>query len=223
MNRKIIHFETLGCRLNHDESEGASRVFTLKGFLVEQDTVSSLSKEDENVVLSIINTCTVTAKAEQKARRLIKLMLKQYPNSPVIVTGCYAQLDASSISQISPDRIVILDGKKKFKLAEIAERLGTDSDALRVYEYTIAVDYDLAAGDIKRSRSISDDEFNNVVAEYTSDDILEKMSSICTDIQNDTGNESAYIIAYFYYTDPGCSVFCINYFADGSYRFSDLR
>lgn len=124
MNRKTIHFETLGCRLNHDESEGAARVFTLNGFLVEQDTVSSQAKEDENVVLSIINTCTVTAKAEQKARRLIKLMLKQYPNSPVIVTGCYAQLDASSISQISPDRIVILDGKKKFKLAEIAEQMG---------------------------------------------------------------------------------------------------
>ena len=109
------------------------------------------------------------------------------------------------------------------ELVEIAERLGTDSEALRVYEYNICVDYDLAAGDIKRSRGVSDDEFNNVVAEYTSDDILEKMSSICTDIQNDTGNESAYIIAYFYYTDPGCSVFCINYFADGSYRFSDLR
>ena len=123
MGRNSIHFETLGCRLNHDESEGAARAFVLNGFSVEQDTVSAKTLTDENVVLCIINTCTVTAKAEQKARRLIKLMLQKYPCSSLIVTGCYAQLDASSITKIAPDRIVILDGTKKFKLAQIASQM----------------------------------------------------------------------------------------------------
>ncbi|MBO7638277.1 MAG: tRNA (N(6)-L-threonylcarbamoyladenosine(37)-C(2))-methylthiotransferase MtaB [Treponema sp.] len=123
MGRYSVHIETLGCRLNHDESEGAARSFVLNGFFVEQDTVSSQSETDENVILCIINTCTVTAKAEQKARRLIKLMLQKYPRSSLIVTGCYAQLDASSITEIDPDRIVILDGTKKFKLAQIASQM----------------------------------------------------------------------------------------------------
>ena len=123
MGRNSIHFETLGCRLNHDESEGAARAFILNGFSVEQDTVSSQTVTDENVVLCIINTCTVTAKAEQKARRLIKLMLQKYPCSSLIVTGCYAQMDALSITKIDPDRIVILDGTKKFKLAQIASQM----------------------------------------------------------------------------------------------------
>ncbi len=123
MIRHSVHFETLGCRLNHDESEGAARAFVLNGFSVEQDTLNSNTETDENVVLSVINTCTVTAKAEQKARRLIKLMLQKFPNSPVIVTGCYAGLDASSITKINPERIVILDGTKKFKLVQLASQI----------------------------------------------------------------------------------------------------
>ena len=123
MIRHSVHFETLGCRLNHDESEGAARAFVLNGFSVEQDTLNSNTETDENVVLSVINTCTVTAKAEQKARRLIKLMLQKFPNSPVIVTGCYAGLDASSITKINPERIVILDGTKKFKLVQLASQM----------------------------------------------------------------------------------------------------
>ena len=123
--------------MNHDESEGAARAFVLNGFSVEQDTVSSNSEVDENVILSIINTCTVTAKAEQKARRLIKLMLQKFPNSPVIVTGCYAQLDESSIREINPERIVILDGTKKFKLAQIASQMAENGlfDAKSLNDY----------------------------------------------------------------------------------------
>ena len=62
--------------------------------------LSSVSQEDLETLLCIINTCTVTQKAEQKARRLIRLILKKYPRCTLIVTGCYAQLASAEIQAI---------------------------------------------------------------------------------------------------------------------------
>ena len=118
--KKIVHFDTLGCRLNQDESEGAARVFYLNGFDVSLEGTSAQTPVNEDVILSVINTCTVTSKAEQKARRIIRLMLEKYPLSLVLVTGCYAELDKEEISSICPDRILILPGKKKFLITQIA-------------------------------------------------------------------------------------------------------
>ena len=95
MNR-TIHFETLGCRLNQVESEGAARFFTDSGFSVSMEPFTAKSF-DESVALCVVNTCTVTAKAEQKARRIIRMLLKTCPNCAVAVTGCYAQLNKDDI------------------------------------------------------------------------------------------------------------------------------
>ena len=65
-----------------------------------------------------MNTCTVTAKAEQKARRIIRLLLKKYPSSIVVVTGCYAQVNKEEISAID-ERVVVLPGRVKSRLADV--------------------------------------------------------------------------------------------------------
>lgn len=119
--KKIIHFETLGCRLNQDETEGAARCFSKSGFVADLDSVNSKTEINRDVVLCIINTCTVTGKAEQKARRIIRLMLEKFPVSPVIVTGCYAELDGAQIVEMCPERICILSGTKKYILSRIAQ------------------------------------------------------------------------------------------------------
>ena len=87
-----IRIETLGCRLNQIESESVARIFLDKGFSVGMEGLTSNSPEDTETLICIINTCTVTQKAEQKARRLMRLILKKYPNCTLIATGCYAQL-----------------------------------------------------------------------------------------------------------------------------------
>src|SRR5574344_257001 len=115
-----IHFETLGCRLNQDETEGAARSFAEAGFSVDLEPLTAEDTYDHNVILGVVNTCTVTGKAEQKARRIIRLVLDKYPNAPVIVTGCYAEVDAPEIKQICPERIAVLPGTKKYLLASIA-------------------------------------------------------------------------------------------------------
>ena len=113
-----IHFETLGCKLNQVESEGAASCFVKSGFTVTMAPFSAAQKSDESVILCVVNTCTVTAKAEQKARRIIRLLLLKCPLSAVVVTGCYAQLNKDELSAID-DRICVLGGQSKAKMADI--------------------------------------------------------------------------------------------------------
>ncbi|TFG59807.1 MAG: radical SAM protein, partial [Spirochaetales bacterium] len=101
-------FFTLGCKLNQYETEGIADSFKNLGITV----IPALRSLDEQADLYIINTCTVTSKSEQKARRVIRKLLKDHPGARVIVTGCYAQVDAESLKNIdSRVRVVPQDDK----------------------------------------------------------------------------------------------------------------
>ena len=82
-----IAFVTLGCRTNQAESGQLSRMAIEKGHEVVSLT--------ENADVCIINTCSVTAKADYQSRQAISRALKA--NCEVIVTGCYAELNSSAI------------------------------------------------------------------------------------------------------------------------------
>ncbi|MDR1929499.1 MAG: radical SAM protein, partial [Treponema sp.] len=113
---RSVSFYTLGCKLNQLETEAVAESFRAAGFAV-------LPWEDA-ADLRIINTCTVTSKAEQKARRILRLALKK---TPVIVTGCYAQLDGRELSEAGRngggDRLFILPGALKDGLLDLPARL----------------------------------------------------------------------------------------------------
>lgn len=113
-----IRIETLGCRLNQIESESTARYFMDAGFSVSMESITSQTAEDSNIYISIINTCTVTQKAEQKARRIIRLLLKKCPSSIVMVTGCYAQVAKDEIEAID-DRICVIGGQIKSRISQI--------------------------------------------------------------------------------------------------------
>ena len=117
-----IIIETLGCRLNQIESEAAGRLFADAGFDVCMEGVTASSDADNSVKLVIINTCAVTQKAEQKARRLIRLVLKKFSCAAVLVTGCYAQLSCAQIEKID-ERIVVLGGQIKSRVSVVPELL----------------------------------------------------------------------------------------------------
>lgn len=122
MNTRKIHFETLGCKLNQVESEGAARFFSDWNFEVTMSPLTASSPEDKSVALCVVNTCTVTAKAEQKARRIIRMLLKICPCCAVAVTGCYAQLNQKDILAID-SRVCVLGGQHKGAMADVPEIL----------------------------------------------------------------------------------------------------
>ena len=128
-----VRIQTLGCRLNQIESEAAARLFTDAQFSVCLQEVSASAKEDPSTKLVIINTCAVTLKAEQKARRLIRLILKKFYNAAVLVTGCYAQLSRAQIVQID-ERIIVLGGQVKSRLAKVPQLLKRFTDDKGVFD-----------------------------------------------------------------------------------------
>ncbi len=101
---------TLGCKLNQVESEAIADAFRREGFL----SVSPAEAAD----IYIVNTCTVTTKAEQKARRMIRKFASS-PGSPlVVVTGCYAELDPELLEKTA-HRLIILPLAKKASLVRM--------------------------------------------------------------------------------------------------------
>ena len=117
-----IKILTLGCRLNQIESESIGKFFTDCNFQVDMIPITAQSPINLEIPLCILNTCTVTQKAEQKARRIIRLMLQKYPKSTVLVTGCYAQLSPDEIKRIDK-RIVVIGSQTKSRIITIPQML----------------------------------------------------------------------------------------------------
>lgn len=142
---KTVHFETLGCRLNQIETEGAADFFYQRGWNVQMKAAAARDAEDSTVSLCVLNTCAVTGKAEQKARRTINLLLKKFPAAALIVTGCYAQLSPAQIAAMDK-RVVVLPGKAKSALARVPDLLPQDFDAADLRNIL----QDQKAGDLAR-------------------------------------------------------------------------
>ena len=117
-----VHFETTGCRLNQIESESAARIFLDKSFSVSLSSFTAKSAVDSDIILCVLNTCAVTQKAEQKNRRIIRLLLEKCPRAAVLVTGCYAQLSPENIESIDK-RIAALPGLLKSRIEDVAAEL----------------------------------------------------------------------------------------------------
>ena len=109
-----VAFSTLGCKLNQLESESIADSFSTAG--------AAISSFDEAADLYVLNTCTVTGKAEQKARHAVRHTQAKNPDSVVLVTGCYAQMDPDGLGLLSP-RVVVVSGDEKTSLLELASWL----------------------------------------------------------------------------------------------------
>ena len=104
-----IAFHTLGCKLNFSETSTMARDFMSRGF--------SVVKDFENANIHIINTCSVTDKADKKAKRIIKKIIQTSDNPYITVLGCYAQLKPEQIAEINGVNLVIGD-KEKLNVAK---------------------------------------------------------------------------------------------------------
>ncbi len=98
---------TLGCRLNQTESESIADAFAKQGWSVVDETKSA--------DLYVVNTCTVTSKAEQKCRRMIRHFSQR---GPVVVTGCYAELNQREIEELGTN-VVVFSLEQKSSLLKL--------------------------------------------------------------------------------------------------------
>lgn len=96
---KTAAYFTLGCKLNFSETSTFGRLLQEMGVCT--------AEEGEKADICLINTCSVTEVADHKCRQAIHRMVRQHPGAFVVVTGCYAQLEAESISKIDGVDLVL--------------------------------------------------------------------------------------------------------------------
>tara|TARA_B100002051_G_scaffold276798_1_gene328453 strand:- start:8128 stop:9429 length:1302 start_codon:yes stop_codon:yes gene_type:complete len=99
-----VALHTLGCKLNFSETSTIGRDFINQGF--------SIVKGYENADIHIINTCSVTNKADKKAKKIIKKIVQTSDNPFITVLGCYAQLKPHEVYNIKGVNLVIGDKEK---------------------------------------------------------------------------------------------------------------
>ena len=85
MSKGTLAIVTLGCKVNQFESEAMASAMEGEGWKVVPFGL--------DVDCTIINTCVVTARAEADSRRWIHRARRAMPNSLLLVTGCYPQID----------------------------------------------------------------------------------------------------------------------------------
>ncbi len=139
--QKSLSVHTFGCRLNQLESESLAEAFAASGFSLRGLASSDQAPEPGPAGFYLFNTCTVTSKAEQKARRLIRQALSANPQAVILVTGCYAQMDAEALAELG-ERVVVLPGSRKDILMDLPAKLaamdGGHQDPLDLVKESLA-------------------------------------------------------------------------------------
>ena len=110
-----VAFHTLGCKVNHYETEAMREAFVSRGAV-------SVG-EDEAADVYIINTCTVTNIADRKSRQYIRRMKKVNQDALIVVTGCYAQVEPEEVAAMPEVDMVVGNGQKSRICGMVLEKL----------------------------------------------------------------------------------------------------
>lgn len=99
----MLKFIALGCKVNSYENSALKELFYKEGFTDEMSY---------DVV--VINTCSVTATADQKSRQIIRRERRKNANAILVVMGCYSQKNGEFIiSQCKADIVIGTSNRNK--------------------------------------------------------------------------------------------------------------
>ena len=112
---KKAAYYTLGCKLNFSETSTFGKML--------QEMGVSTAEKGERADICLINTCSVTEVADHKCRQAIHRMVRQHPGAFVVVTGCYAQLEAEKVAGIDGVDLVLGSDEKAQLIQFLSEKL----------------------------------------------------------------------------------------------------
>lgn len=108
-----VAFHTLGCKVNHYETEAIWQLF--------KDANYERVEFETNADVFVINTCTVTNTGDKKSRQIIRRAIRQNPDAVVCVTGCYAQTSSAEIMEI-PGVDIVVGTQDRHKLLDYIQQ-----------------------------------------------------------------------------------------------------
>ncbi len=122
----------LGCKVNAYELSAISSLLIKEGFV----------EDNQNPDVVIINTCSVTATADQKSRQHIRKMQKLYPNAIIAVMGCYAQGNYKFIEEEIKPTILLGTSHRKDVVEFIKQALNDHQYKTLIEENTRQFEYE---------------------------------------------------------------------------------
>ncbi|WP_419959054.1 tRNA (N(6)-L-threonylcarbamoyladenosine(37)-C(2))-methylthiotransferase MtaB [Psychrobacillus sp. BM2] len=112
-----VAFHTLGCKVNHYETEAIWQLFKENGY--------SRTEFEKQSDVYVINTCTVTNTGDKKSRQVIRRAIRQNPDAVICVTGCYAQTSPAEIMAI-PGVDIVVGTQERTKMLDYIEQYKTE-------------------------------------------------------------------------------------------------
>lgn len=100
-----VKFSTLGCKVNQYDTQVMRERFTEAGLSV----LDNCHPAD----IYVINTCTVTHRADADSLSLIRKAKRENPQARIIVTGCLTELDEDKIKQVDSQSIIVKNSNKE--------------------------------------------------------------------------------------------------------------
>ncbi len=110
-----IAFYTMGCKVNQFDTAVLCEL--ARG---REHTVVPFEREAD---IYVINTCSVTQRSDQEARRLIRKVKRARPGARVVVTGCYAETHPDELLKIEGVDL-LLGNAEKFDLMNFIDGCG---------------------------------------------------------------------------------------------------
>src|SRR3954470_12940977 len=104
---------TFGCRVNQADSLGLEEKLSAAG---------GIATVPADADLVVVNTCSVTATADQGARQTIRRIARDNPASRIVVTGCYATRCADDVAALPNVVKVIRNNDKDRLIDQLPER-----------------------------------------------------------------------------------------------------
>jgi len=103
---------TFGCRVNQADSLQIEDALRARG-------AENVAAHEADVL--IVNTCSVTASADQGARQTIRRVARNNPNIRIFATGCYATRRPDEISSL-PNVVRVIDNQSKAVLTDFLDK-----------------------------------------------------------------------------------------------------
>jgi len=114
MTSARVRIFTFGCKVNQCDSEEIARSLARRGY--------HIGAPGDPADTYIINTCTVTATADAKARKLIRRLGREHPESTIIATGCLAETNPYALLNL-PGVAAVIPNSRKLSLPDFLPEL----------------------------------------------------------------------------------------------------
>lgn len=110
---KKVFIKNLGCKVNLADGHGLAYEFQSMGYGITEDP--------RQAHITVLNTCSVTHKAEKEVRYLLRRYNAENPHGMRVVTGCYAQIDSHTLLQM-PEVSYVIPNEVKGELVSLIHK-----------------------------------------------------------------------------------------------------